>query len=570
MYSAPDRPYPRGFACREGTARGMVGGSPTASRAEMIIPVLRKSVLALVGGSVVACIAAVAAPAPANEPDQPAPTLAVLIVVDQLPMSLVSEYEDLFSRGLRRLLDEGLAFANASHFHAVTETAAGHATLATGSYPSEHGVVSNKWSHDSSGGRTDVYAVEDTTSPLLGVEFMEGRSPANLQHDGLADWILDRNEAARVLSVSSKDRAAIPMGGRAPAANVFWVATPVRRFVTSSYYAEELPEWVESFNTELMPAFYADSVWLNQVPAEMLARARPDSAWYEGDGVHTTFPHVFAEEGDTVNPGGFAGWVAKTPILDRAVLAFVEEGIAELELGGRGALDFLAISFSQTDYVGHDYGPRSLEQLDNLLRLDAVLGDLLELLDEQVGEDGWALAFSSDHGALEAPEWREEQGLVGHRVTREELLEMFADVNEALAAGGSRTEVRQRMARAAERSPIIEKAYLDEGIVQDPPPDTFAVLFRHSYWPDRWTGIMSRFGVEVRPPPGTLIGPLPFGTSHLGPNWYDRHVPLVFLGPTVTPGRSDEGVHTVDLAPTLAQLVGLEVPADLSGGVLFR
>ncbi|MEJ2206990.1 MAG: alkaline phosphatase family protein, partial [Gemmatimonadota bacterium] len=218
-----------------------------------------------------------------------------------------------------------------------------------------------------------TYSMADSESPITGIEVLEGRSPKNLLRDGLADWVFAQNPDARVVSLSGKDRAAITMAGRSRG-EVYWIAIERLGFVTSTYYRDDYPEWVRRFNDDVMPELVSDSVWENVVPEEERHLARPDSADYEGDGVHTTLPHMPQSE----DVWEREAWTLNRPTDDKAVSLLAQEAIRQLDLGQRGEQDYLALSFSATDHVGHAYGPLGQEQLDNLVRLDRELGALFE------------------------------------------------------------------------------------------------------------------------------------------------------------------------------------------------
>ncbi|MBW3536040.1 MAG: alkaline phosphatase family protein [Gemmatimonadetes bacterium] len=529
----------------------------------------RRLALPLAGALALMAVACAAArPAPAAS-GQEGPTLVVLLTVDQLRGDMLDHYGDAFTGGFRRLRDEGHRFTSASHHHAVTETAAGHATLATGVPPSRHGIVGNDFRVPSGGALATVYSVEDTASPVLGLPAFVGRSPARLERSGLADWILAADPRARVVSASKKDRSAITVGGRSPEAHVYWIADGTGRFVTSRYYEDRYPAWVERFNASVMPELWADSVWESTVPPALARLAGPDSVPWEADGVHTTFPHRASEEAGE-GAWGHATWVDRTPIPDEAVLRFGLEALDALELGRRGATDLLALSFSQTDYVGHDYGPISREQMDNLARLDRHLATLFDALDRRVGEGRWVAALAADHGAMTPPEQTAEGGEPGHRLTQGDLQGLAAAVNEAVREGGADAEVRERIVERLEALPRVARVYRTDSGAGDAASDSFAALFRHSTFPDRFAGLLSHLGFELRWEEGMLGSVRERGTSHGSPYWHDRWVPLAFLGAGVEPGVSGEAAYTWDVAPTLAALGGVPAPADLEGRLLLR
>lgn len=493
------------------------------------------------------------------------PTLVVMISVDQLRADLIERYAPAFSGGFRRLLDQGYRFTEASDAHANTETAVGHATLSTGVFPSRSGIVANNWKVRDGGAWKSVYAVEDPQSSIVGMPDAPGRSPRNLLRGGLADWVMAADSQARVASISLKDRAAITMAGKTRG-QVYWIVPAAGRFVTSTYYRSAYPDWVKHFNDAVMPVLLADTLWTSSVPPALRSLARPDAAPYEGDGVHTTFPHLASQE---ARPGGRNAWLLAKPWADRAVAGLAKEAVSALKLGQRGHVDFLALSFSATDYVGHAYGPLSQEQLDNLVRLDGELGALFTYLDEHVGRGRWVVGLSADHGVLTMPEYLAANGEGAVRTdARTRRAALAKAVEDASLDGGSRGQIARRLARIVEARGLAAKAYTDAELTVGEPADSFAILFRNSYYPGREGGDLSQYGVEIRFGYHELVSGST-GTSHGSPYWYDRHVPLVLMGAGVQHGESATGVYTVDLAPTLASLAGIPAPPDLDGEPIY-
>jgi predicted AlkP superfamily pyrophosphatase or phosphodiesterase len=518
-----------------------------------------------IGVSLALAFAGTGATCSAQAPRSQGPTLVVMISVDQLRADLVDRFAPAFTGGFKRLFDQGYRFTEASHAHANTETAVGHTTLSTGVFPSRSGIVANSWEEEVGSEWKDVYAVEDPDSPIIGVPGAPGRSPRNLMRGGLADWVLAADPQARVASISLKDRAAITMAGKTKG-EVYWVIPATGRFVTSTYYRSDYPDWVRRFNDSVMPTLLADTMWDSAVPQAERTLARADAAPYEGDGVHTTFPHLASQE---ARPEDRFAWLLAGPPADRAVAALAREAVNALKLGQRGHVDFLALSFSATDYVGHAYGPLSQEQLDNLVRLDGELGALFAYLDEHVGRGRWVAGLSADHGVLTMPEYLEASGEGGKRIdSRVRLAALGQAVQEASKGGGTGDEIATRIARLVEARGLVAKAYTDADLTLTQPPDSFATLIRNSYYPGRAAGYLSTYGVEIRFGYHELVSG-PTGTSHGTPYWYDRHVPLMLLGAGVKKGASSIGVYTVDLAPTLAALAGIASPPDLDGRRIY-
>jgi arylsulfatase A-like enzyme len=252
--------------------------------------------------------------------------------------------------------------------------------------------------------------------------------------------------------------------------------------------------------------------------------------------------------------------------------AFAEEAVRVLGMGQDEVTDYLGLSFSQTDAVGHAYGPLSQEQLENLLHLDRLLGDLMVFLDEVVGEGRWLMALTGDHGALDVPEYLAEQGQDARRATREDfsvLRGLFAQYQDL---EGDPLDVADALVAALEELPFIADALTVAELTGGPPADSFVTLMRNSYHPDRWIGGVGSQGSGVifryveRFYPSTD----PRGSGHGTPYYYDRHVPLIFFGTGVEPGVSGAPARTVDIAPTLAWLAGIPWPTDVDGVLLLQ
>jgi predicted AlkP superfamily pyrophosphatase or phosphodiesterase len=492
-----------------------------------------------------------------------------MIVVDQLSQELLDRYADLYAGGFRRLLDHGRVYVNATHDYGATKTAPGHATLSTGVYPSRHGIIANEWYERSGDGWVEISNVGDSSARIVGHPDLPGVSPHRLMRSGFADWLRDAEPRSIVASVSPKDRSAV-----LPAAHVrghvFWFEPTIGRFVTSQFYADDTPEWLDGFHREELRAFTDDTVWASTVPEAARGRSSPDTAAHEGDGTHTFFPHRFSAEG---RPGSEAGdnaafwdWFEETPMLDDLTLRLAEMMVEELDLGDDEVPDFLNVSLSATDRVGHDYGPRSREQLDNLLRLDRELGEFFEFLDRTVGEGDWLVALSSDHGSAVPPE---DLWLEGDTTSRRWTPEEEAALDSIRARAdrlGADTTGLERTVAALESLGFVEDVWTVKELLETPPADSFAVLMSRSVYPGRVHEDFGREGVEVLFDAGWLEGLR--GTEHGTPRWYDRHVPIVFLGPGIAAGRDSTRASTTDFAPTLAALLGLPVPEGVDGAPL--
>jgi len=332
--------------------------------------------------------------APAKEPDLP--RLILQITVDQLRGDLPARYYDrLGEGGLRYLLDTGSVYTNAHHRHANTETIVGHTTLATGADPAVHGMVGNVWLDRASGELT--YNVEDARYPVLskgaGVEKSteidytqktarsDGRSPSRILVSTFSDELtLVQGGKSKVFGVSVKDRGAISMAGHTGKA--FWFSKKSGEFITSTFYYDEYPEWVADWNAQKPASKYAGKSWQLLHDQSTYLFGAADDRPYETElpGYGRTFPHPFGELGDKY----FTTLLTVSPAGDELTLDFAKALIQNESLGRDDKPDYLSISFSSTDYVGHMFGPSSLESEDNILQLDRTLAELFRFVDAEV------------------------------------------------------------------------------------------------------------------------------------------------------------------------------------------
>jgi arylsulfatase A-like enzyme len=268
-------------------------------------------------------------------------------------------------------------------------------------------------------------------------------------------------------------------------------------------------------------------------------------------------------------PGDFFFWFETTPMLDNAtldvaLLAMDSEGLGQKD----GRTDFLSISFSQTDRIGHQYGPLSREQMDNLLRLDRTLEELFAVLDEKVGRENYILGFTSDHGTMNNPERLEGKGL---RLTDSHRAELEQSLSVAAQRAGTTPGlgIPEAIVEAMSDLTFVGPAYTHAQLGRPVPGDSLAPLFQHSLTSGRPGGLLSQYEVEMWWEENVLSWGLPRGTTHGSPYHYDRWVPLILLGPGIDPGVVDTPVRPMDLAPTLAELAGISYPDDLDGKALL-
>jgi arylsulfatase A-like enzyme len=530
----------------------------------------------------------------------PRPKLLVLIALDQFRSDYLERYDEAYTGGIRRALDDGRRWPRAWVDHAPAVSYPGHATLATGCLPRHHGFNANAWLEIGGDGTARrVSVVSDDSEGIVGRPGHPGLSPRNIQVTGLADWVRAADEDAHAVALSTGSALALIYGGRAlpvEARNhAYWLSERDGTFVTSTYFRSSYPNWIEHFNRERIPAFHAQREWDTTVPSGHRDLARADATSYEGDGVHTTFPHNFEDAGDepepppqSYDPGDEApedyfAWFYRSPFADEALFALAEEAISSLALGQRGATDLLAIAVKSTDLIGHDYGPHSQEQLDIVLRLDRLIGRLLDVLDETVGEDRYVVILTADHGAPDVVEFDLEQGRTAHRITEQEIQELLDQVERLVATyDGPADDLAAAIAAELERSDLVARAMTPDELGGDGPADDILAAYRKSYVPGRrspfplWTSEVlagnvgtthpANWGIVVEFTEGTQLWTArsAHGTSYQ----CDREVPIVLLGAGVEPGVADTPARTVDVAPTLAALAGISFPDSVDGAPL--
>jgi hypothetical protein len=410
-----------------------------------------------------------------------------------------------------------------------------------------------------------------------GVQHIEQQMRANLEPQRLELSFRESClELERLAIADDGPTSTMALAGRS-GGHAYFFSSSVGRYVTSSYFRDAYPGWVDRFNRQALPTSLNIASWDLVAPAGALRLARRDAAGYEADGIHTTFPHRFRDETEASaveDPAAFARWFSGTPMLDEATLALASTAVDALRLGDRGVVDYLGVNVSSLDDVGHAYGPMSVEQLDALLRLDRALGSLFARLDESVGVGGYLVALTADHGVANVPEFEQEHRRPGRRIDRQTLDRL---IDAAVIAAGDRDagpgDWRERVAERLEQYDFVADVMTTSELGSDAAGDPFIALYRNSFRPDRVVQFPVRqtadgaslapLGLIVRFTEGTIPDYAP--AVHGSPYLYDRHVPLLFMGPGVEPGVSDEPVRTVDVAPTLAALAGIPPPSGLDG-----
>jgi predicted AlkP superfamily pyrophosphatase or phosphodiesterase len=523
------------------------------------------------------------------------PRLVVLLVVDQMRADYLTRFADLYTGGFARLREQGALFEEAHLQHALTFTAPGHASASTATHPSRHGIVDNEWFDREARGMS--YAADDGGSQIVASGerpgSAHGRSPKQLMRPAIGDWLKAQVPKAKVFSVAFKDRSSVMLGGQRPD-RAFWFDAAAAGYVSSSWYGESLPAWVADFNAGSAVFMRFAEGWQRLREAEVYARSGADKSEFEADGVHTELPHVF-DDGSPEARELYLKELQWTPFGDELTLAFAQRLLREEQLGVDDDPDILLISCSSADYIGHRYGPMSHEAQDYYLRLDGYLDVFLRALDAQVGAGNYVLALTADHGAIPIPEQLARSGQpearrvplteyaehVGRAVGAataslelppEILLEIgedgvWLDEPAAAAKGVTAAKLRAAVAAELEKLDFVAEAFTAEALSGPITNDSSPYLERYqrSYFPPRSADVIMRFKEWTLAATSFVRG-----TSHGSPYRYDTHVPVLFFGGPVVAKTLAEPVGTVDVAPTLAELLQISPPAEIDGRSLAR
>ena len=494
------------------------------------------------------------------------PKLIVFITVDQLRGDMLDRYRGDMRFGYARLM-QGAWFTRGYQDHAITETAPGHASTLSGRFPASTGIVSNS-----------AGVVDPDFRLLVGRE--TGASPERFRGTTLYDWLRAKHPDARALSVSRKDRSAILPIGRSKQ-DVYWYSSS-GNFTTSNYYRDSLPAWVQAFNARRIPFSYAGAEW-RLLHAES-RYPEPDSVPFENGGRTFTFPHRFPADS-----AGAARVIANTPSSDSLLALFALEGLNATGIGRGPHTDVLAVSFSATDAVGHTWGPDSREAHDNQMRLDVTLGWFLDSLFRLRDPATVMIALTGDHGVQPNPALARQRGeATGDQGLIVSLAPQVSAVRAGLAARGvdslafdydmqlvsldrgavrakgldadsilnafaaaarqvrgvARVDRMRDLRRADFSTDAVARRWVHQ-VSEQVPVDLAITLTRYSYWYNATA-------------------------THGSPYDLDAHVPVIFYGPWVKPGRYDQFARVVDMAPTLAAIAGVRPLEKLDGLVLTQ
>lgn len=507
------------------------------------------------------------------------PRLTLLISVDALGSDTLLRVRPRLRAGLRRLLDQGAFYPDARYAYAKPRTAAGHSTLATGANPWRHGIVDNRLVDRAT--LKHLRPFQDPQHPELGsaAGAEEDTSPVTLQAETLADRLRVATQGrGKALAFSIKGRAAIPFAGRLGQA--YWFDDSAGRLTTSTWYAKELPAWVQAFNARGLPQAAARQEWVPLRPrGDYLGE--DDQPREGGSCLDTTFPHKLDCGEGAPGPKSYAVFPASPQSLEFLIQA-AQAGMQAEALGRDEVPDLLALSISTTDYVFHGFGPYSWEMQDMLYRLDVALGELLAAAEQAAGgRNRLLVVLSADHGGAAVPEHWAAQGLEAKRV---DPVALSRELTEALQArfgqqvqavveeldvylGGEALKsgqvdgaaVRRAAAEWLARHPAVVLAVARDDLQTAPDVGGFVSALRLGYYPERSGDVL------FVPRPFHVLNASSRGTNHGVPYAYDQQVPVVLYGKGVRAGTYLRRISTTDVAPTISALWEVGAPASNEG-----
>lgn len=523
-----------------------------------------------------------------SAPASTAPTLArpklvVGIVVDQMRWDYLYRYYNRYSNdGFKRLLLQGFSCENTLIDYVPSYTAVGHTTIFTGSVPAIHGIAGNDWT-DQLTGKT-VYCTADSTVQSVGNESEDGKmSPRNLLASTITDELrLATNFNAKVVGVSLKDRASIlPAGHTATAA--YWFDDASGHFISSSYYMQQLPDWVNAYNNNNKVTSLIANGWQTLYPINSYTQSDVDEKNYEGKfkgETGTGFPHAINEVYKQSKSS-----FRSTPFGNTLTLDFASAALEAYQLGRGSSTDFLTINCASTDYVGHMFGPNSIEVEDTYLRLDQDLAKFFQLLDTKVGKGQYLVFLSADHGAAHAIGFMQEHRLPADfwyaKPLADTLNKMLAgkfnvnglvrsvmnyqvnfNLSKIAAEKIDYTAVKKSVVDYVQKQPGVSFVVDMAEAGAAPVPEPIKKMIINGYNAKR-SG-----GVQIVLSPGWFEGYSKTGTTHGTWNPYDTHIPLLFYGWNIKPGKTNRETHMTDIAATLAAMLHVQMPNGCVGHVI--
>jgi predicted AlkP superfamily pyrophosphatase or phosphodiesterase len=522
--------------------------------------------------------------AKASGSDLDKPKLVVSIVVDQMRFDNLDKYKESYSNnGFNRLIREGFNLKN-NHFNYVpTVTGPGHSSISTGSTPKTHGIVGNNWFNKKT--QKDVYCTTDLNYENLGGNAYSAKmSPNNLLVNTLGDLNRIENDMnSKTISIAIKDRGSILMGGRKANAAYWFYGKDKGEWVSSKYYMEELPDWVDNFNNSDIVSTYIRE-WNTLYDINSYKESRSDDNNFEKSfkgHPSVTFPYDLNKL-KHLNDG--YDMLKETPFGNNLTTDFAIEAISNEKLGKDQFTDVLTISYSSTDYIGHNFGVDAKETQDAYLRLDLEIERLLYFLDSYVGENEYTLFLTADHGASKIPAYLNSIGVKSQNIEEGTVKNILKDVlfksygsNQLISKvmnsqiylndeiinslNLSFNSIEKTIINTLNQLEYIDKVYTSEDIINGNFDSGYELLIQNGYNVLRSGDIIFKLKENV-------ISYGNKGTTHGSGYTYDTHVPLIFFGKKIVQGESNVKTKITDIAPTIAKLLGLKQMSDSTGKVL--
>ncbi|MFQ3306511.1 MAG: putative AlkP superfamily pyrophosphatase or phosphodiesterase [Polaribacter sp.] len=513
------------------------------------------------------------------------PKLVIGIVIDQMRYDYLTRFADRYGEdGFNRILKNGFSLENAYYNFIPTYTAVGHTSIFTGTSPSNHGIISNYWYDKVL--KKNIYCVDDINYKTIGNDGNVGhKSPHRLYTTTVADQLqLAQNMQGKTIGIAIKDRSAIlPVGHTANAA--YWYdAGDKNQWITSSFYMEELPNWVKEFNGNNKADAYLNQPWKTLYDIKTYTQSRADDNMYEKNlngQEKPVFPKYLKKLRE--KNGNFS-LIKTIPAGNTYTVDFAKAVIKGEQLGKTKFTDFLTVSFSSTDYVGHRYGVAAVETEDTYLRLDKDLAHFFNFLDAEVGKGKYTLFLTADHAAVRVPSYLQSLKIPAHYLDTEKLkhflsgitqkyfnskelienisnYQIFLDKAKIEALGFNKNTVAQRLADEVLNFDKIYKAVTARTLQTTNFTEGIMHALQQGYNP-KFSG-----DVLMIPFPATLSGTRK-GTSHGSGYSYDTHVPLIFYGNGIKKGTSTKKYKIIDIAPTISNLLQIEAPNGTSGKII--
>ena len=503
------------------------------------------------------------------------PKLVIGIVVDQMRYDYIYRFWDKYgNNGFKRLVNEGFFCKNTNFNYVPTYTGPGHASIFTGTTPAIHGIIANDWFDKEN--LKKLYCVGDINVNGLGTNESEGkRSPVNMLTTTITDELrISSNMKSKVFGVALKDRSAIlPAGHVANAA--YWYDGSIGSFISSTYYMKELPLWVNEFNKKELAKKYLMEPWNTLLPIEQYTESLPDDNKYEFIAKGETkpvFPHNLPE---LLRANGGLNLIRSVPSGNTLTKDFAIEIIKNENLGKSSETDFLTISFSSPDYIGHAYGPNSVEQEDDYIRLDNEIADFLNFLDAYIGKNNVLLFLTADHAAPEVPAYLIDLKIPAGYVNEGKILRnlktyLFANYADSLVLSYSNQQVFLNRKFIALKKIDLKKVQEDaalylqnlDGIAEV----TTSTALNNTSFNEGSRNLIQK-GFNAKRSGDVMVNYLPAwvdfhktGTSHGSPYSYDTHVPLIFYGWNIKKGSTADQIYITDIAATLALMLNIQFP----------